>query len=84
MLGVDSVVTPVRRSLRLHSDYHYVASTQDMENSPCEPETTDDKARLAKLLSEHGFAYVPNKVNSQPMLTIGLSAKTSSLENPPF
>lgn len=82
VLGVDSVVTPVRRSRRLYNDNDYVATREELEeakeqsgslsssstSSSTSPCTTDqgNKDQLSKLLAEHGFAYVPNKAFPLP------------------
>jgi hypothetical protein len=55
-LGVDQVITPVRRSLRLFNQEDYVAGT---EGSSTQAPTRE---KVAKLLENHGYAYVPNKV----------------------
>ena len=57
MLGVDSIITPVRRSLRFFQEEDYVA---DKENHPNQGATRD---RVLHLLQTHGHAYVPNKVS---------------------
>jgi hypothetical protein len=53
-LGVDQVITPVRRSLRLFHEDDYTAGS--------ETEKVPTRERVAKLLESHGYAYVPNKV----------------------
>lgn len=66
-LGVECVITPVRRSLRFHDDDDYTSSAakpesvQDIGGKELRNPTKDEKVR--QLLEEHEFAYVPNKVN---------------------
>jgi hypothetical protein len=56
-LGVDQVITPVRRSTRNLAKTDYVPSfAQNMSVS------MPQQDRIHTLLEEHAFAYVPNKV----------------------
>ncbi|KAJ2996274.1 hypothetical protein HDV02_006671 [Globomyces sp. JEL0801] len=57
-LGVDKVITPVRRSLRLLDDTEYVNAHPSISDSKKTPE------RVAQLLEDHGHAFVPNKVST--------------------
>ncbi|TPX66953.1 hypothetical protein SpCBS45565_g04134 [Spizellomyces sp. 'palustris'] len=80
-LGVDAVLTPVRRSMRNYNENDYVItkspveddvkielreweeSTQIEDRRNADSSTlTEDK--IARLLQEHGYAFVPNKVRS--------------------
>ncbi|CAG8477673.1 5167_t:CDS:2 [Paraglomus brasilianum] len=48
-LGVSTVITPVRRSARVHKRF---TRDEDMES--------DGERQIAKLLEDNGYAYVPN------------------------
>jgi hypothetical protein len=56
-LGVEQVITPVRRSLRLFNQDDYVPGTQEISTK------APTREKVAKLLENHGYAYVPNKVS---------------------
>ena len=59
-LGVDEVITPVRRSTR---------TWKPDENDPMGPNERErdvlGKGAVSKLMEEHGYAFVPNKVLNQ-------------------
>ncbi|RKP08519.1 hypothetical protein THASP1DRAFT_29674 [Thamnocephalis sphaerospora] len=58
-LGVNTVISPVRRSRRLlHQD------DEDADGAPTKDLGRGDEERLARLLGEQGFAFVPNKALS--------------------
>ncbi|KNC99220.1 uncharacterized protein SPPG_05476 [Spizellomyces punctatus DAOM BR117] len=87
-LGVDAVLTPVRRSMRNYNEDDYVItktpaeddvktelrewekSTQMQDRRNTDSSTlTEDK--IARLLQEHGYAFVPNKALNVQTPTAG-------------
>jgi hypothetical protein len=72
-LGVDHIVTPVRRSTR------NLVLQQDQEQRPTATPVRQQKERLAKInnfLEEYDYAYVPNKVF---LCLISLHARSTNI-----
>jgi hypothetical protein len=61
-LGVEKVITPVRRSLRFHDNYEYVPSIGSPAISKENQNGDSKKSEVLNLLQEHEYAYVPNAV----------------------
>ena len=58
-MGVEKVITPVRRSARIHKSSHYDDDFHTPENQ-----------KVSMLLEENGLAYVPNPVRKFKILNI--------------
>lgn len=66
-LGVGTVVTPVKRSLRISAKQSTDASIDDDELKTLDLLSTGQKVQM--LLQKHGYAYVPNQNVEMPDLT---------------
>jgi hypothetical protein len=63
--GVHTVISPVRRSTRLlPKDIEGITPILAETDSDALTSKSNDEQRLAQLLHEQGFAYIPNKVNT--------------------
>lgn len=62
-LGVEKVITPVRRSLRFHDEQDYISKVKSIDNTENEGGNLvdDKKSKVKELLEDHEFAYVPNE-----------------------